>query len=208
MIDQIMLAICQKLGIDPIAMASLIPLVVIVCNMTGRAIPDTATGFLGVVRKVAKVIGLYVSNRIDSGVSVNTAARIVTGTPEPGTENVASNTQGVIPPTNFSKLSSHWLATAGALVMLLLLGGFLSGCATIGKGLDNVGNFVCTHQAAVRQSAMDAMTAAQSIQDPTRRALAIAAAQTMLNSVDACPMNAVQAPITTQPAAPAAVTGE
>lgn len=29
----------------------------------GKAIPDSATGFLGVVRKVAKLVSLYVPNK-------------------------------------------------------------------------------------------------------------------------------------------------
>jgi hypothetical protein len=42
---------------------SLIALAVLAAQFVGKAIPDSATGFLGIVRKVAKVVGIYVSNQ-------------------------------------------------------------------------------------------------------------------------------------------------
>ena len=45
--------------IDP----SIVALVVLGSQIVGRAIPDSATGFLGIVRKLAKVVGLYVKNQ-------------------------------------------------------------------------------------------------------------------------------------------------
>lgn len=48
---------------------------VAVANVIGRAIPDDARGVLGFVRKVAKVVGLYMSNRVTSSKSVNKVAR-------------------------------------------------------------------------------------------------------------------------------------
>lgn len=42
---------------------SIVALVVLVAQIIGRAIPDSAEGFLGVVRKLAKIVGLYVSNQ-------------------------------------------------------------------------------------------------------------------------------------------------
>lgn len=42
---------------------SVIALIVVLAQVIGRAIPDSAGGVLGFVRKVAKVIGLYVQNR-------------------------------------------------------------------------------------------------------------------------------------------------
>lgn len=50
---------------DPITggTASYVALVIIAAQVVGRAIPDNATGVFGVLRKVAKIIGLYVRNR-------------------------------------------------------------------------------------------------------------------------------------------------
>lgn len=65
------------LGVNPVTAVAVAGLVVAGANLTGRLIPDDKPGFLGVVRKVAKVIGLYTPNKITSGVSVNDAARAV-----------------------------------------------------------------------------------------------------------------------------------
>ena len=48
----------------------LLPVVVLVSQLIGKAIPDDATGFLGLVRKLAKILGLYVNNRITKDVTV------------------------------------------------------------------------------------------------------------------------------------------
>jgi hypothetical protein len=49
--------------IDP-QNASTIALVVLGAQIVGRAIPDSKGGVLGFIRKLAKVIGLYTSNRV------------------------------------------------------------------------------------------------------------------------------------------------
>src|SRR3546814_15226163 len=41
---------------------------------SGRLIPDDATGWLGFVRKICKLVGLYASNRITSKLTVNKIA--------------------------------------------------------------------------------------------------------------------------------------
>lgn len=43
--------------------AAVVAIVIAVSQFIGKAIPDHATGVLGFVRKVAKVIGLYVTNQ-------------------------------------------------------------------------------------------------------------------------------------------------
>ena len=42
---------------------SLVALVILLAQVIGRAIPDSAGGVLGAVRKLAKIIGLYVKNQ-------------------------------------------------------------------------------------------------------------------------------------------------
>lgn len=63
------------LGIDPASLLALIPIFVIIFNTIARLIPDDSTGFLGVVEKIAKVLGVYVSNRVSSGMSLNDIAK-------------------------------------------------------------------------------------------------------------------------------------
>jgi hypothetical protein len=48
-------------------------------NVTARLIPDDATGWKGAVRNVAALIGLYVSSRVTSGVTVTDAAKAAIG---------------------------------------------------------------------------------------------------------------------------------
>jgi hypothetical protein len=48
-------------------------------NVTARLIPDDATGWQGTVRKIAALIGLYVSSRVTSGVTVTDAAKAAIG---------------------------------------------------------------------------------------------------------------------------------
>lgn len=70
----ILYSVASALGISPTWMATLIPITIMLFNLLGRLIPDTATGPLGILRKVAKVLGLYLSNRIEPGITVNSAA--------------------------------------------------------------------------------------------------------------------------------------
>lgn len=43
--------------------AGIVALVIVVAQIIGRLIPDEATGILGVIRRVAKLVGLYTGNR-------------------------------------------------------------------------------------------------------------------------------------------------
>lgn len=63
------------LGVEPSTALLLVVTLVALANLAGRLIPDDATGFLGLVRKLCKIIGLYASNRIASGLTVNEVAR-------------------------------------------------------------------------------------------------------------------------------------
>ena len=62
------------LGIEPATALLIVGILVSLCNLAGRLIPDEATGWLGTVRKVCKFVGLYASNRVTKGVSVNDVA--------------------------------------------------------------------------------------------------------------------------------------
>lgn len=55
-------------------------LVSFVCQAVGKIIPEDATGWKGALRKVCKVVGIYVSNRITSGVSTADVARATLNT--------------------------------------------------------------------------------------------------------------------------------
>lgn len=46
-----------------------------VCNFVTRLIPDDETGWLKQVKRVTRIIGLYTSNRVSKGVTVNDIAK-------------------------------------------------------------------------------------------------------------------------------------
>lgn len=43
--------------------ATLIAAIIFIAQAVGKIIPDSATGVLGFIRKAAKVVGLYVTNK-------------------------------------------------------------------------------------------------------------------------------------------------
>ena len=76
---QLAAAVASALGLDVLTVVGFLPVIVIGLNVLGRAIPDDKTGVLGIVRKFAKIGGLYISNRVSSGVSVNDVAKVAAG---------------------------------------------------------------------------------------------------------------------------------
>lgn len=73
--------LARLLGIQPSTLVLLIFIVVQLANVGARLIPNDATGFWGGVRKVCALIGLYVSSRVTSGVSVNDVTDAALKTP-------------------------------------------------------------------------------------------------------------------------------
>lgn len=63
------------LGLEPAEVFGVLAVVSLVCRLIGKAIPDDAGGLLGFIRTGCKVLGLYVSNRVTSGISTTDAAR-------------------------------------------------------------------------------------------------------------------------------------
>lgn len=75
--DQILNYLAGVLGVDQPTFLLILGVIIAVSNLIGKLIPDDQTGALGVVRKVAKVLGLYVSSRVTKGVSVTDTAKVV-----------------------------------------------------------------------------------------------------------------------------------
>lgn len=50
-------------GIDPATALLILVLIHTLANLAGRLIPDDATGWLGQIRKAAKIVGTYVPNK-------------------------------------------------------------------------------------------------------------------------------------------------
>lgn len=76
-LDFLLAAIASQFGLNPASLVLLIGTIVSVSQLIGKLILDDATGWLATVRKVAKVLGLYVSNRVSAGISVGDVAASV-----------------------------------------------------------------------------------------------------------------------------------
>lgn len=130
--DSMVSYVAGLLGISPVTLILVLGVVVAVCNLVGKLIPDDATGTLGLVRKVCKVLGLYVSTRITSGVTVNDTARVVAGV-SPKSSLGTSNT-----------VRSPALAGVGA-ILLGVAALLVTGCAPAAlAGVNTAANLVCT----------------------------------------------------------------
>lgn len=62
---EIITSLLSDLGVD--TGMGLLAFLMIVLAAVGRAIPDNATGVLGILRKIAKVVSLKGNDRKDSG---------------------------------------------------------------------------------------------------------------------------------------------
>lgn len=73
--------IATLLGVTPETLILLIIIVGTVSNLGAKLIPQSATGWLGAVRKVCAVLGAYVPSRIAPGVTVHDVAKAALETP-------------------------------------------------------------------------------------------------------------------------------
>lgn len=131
--DSIVNSVAGMLGISPVTLILLLGVVVAVCNLVGKLIPDDATGTLGLIRKVCKVLGLYVSTHITSGVTVNDTARVV------------ANLQPKSTVTNPGSTVRSPAFVGVAAVLLGIATMFLGGCAAATlAGVNQAATLVCT----------------------------------------------------------------
>ena len=67
--------IAKAIGISPTTLLLLVMIITTAAKATARRIPDTATGWLGFVRRVCKVIGVQVNSQIAPGITMNDIAK-------------------------------------------------------------------------------------------------------------------------------------
>ena len=75
--EQILVALPSILGLDPGTFALLLGIVMLAANVTSKVIPESATGTLGVVRKISSIIGVSLSNRITPNVTQKDISKAV-----------------------------------------------------------------------------------------------------------------------------------
>lgn len=78
--DQLFALVAYRLGISPEMLPVYIGVIIALANVGGKSIPVSATGPLGVLRKICLVIGLYVPQKITPGVSTKTVAASIAAT--------------------------------------------------------------------------------------------------------------------------------
>ena len=74
-------ALANLLGLQPSTLVLLILIITTAARAIGRIIPDDATGAMAVLRRICSVIGVDVSSRITSGVSMADISRAAYKTP-------------------------------------------------------------------------------------------------------------------------------
>lgn len=207
--------IADQLGISQATLALLIPLIILVSNYLSRAIPDDSVGVMGVLNKVFKVLGLYLSSRVTSGVSVDQIAKVAAGTKaldsvpklaesidtalhdglnEPagmGLEAMQAAKElfpGVTrgPDGKFQKkdatLKSHWLSAVGTFLMVAVMFGLLSGCATMTASA----SYMCKNEQMIRTATQLGIFRALSEPDPVKRETLLSAYAITNAALDKC----------------------
>ncbi len=69
------------IGVQPSTLLLFIMVITTLANTGARLIPSDATGTLGTLRKICAIIGVYVSSRVTSGVTVEDVATAAASTP-------------------------------------------------------------------------------------------------------------------------------
>lgn len=89
--EQILLLLPNLLGLDPGTFALLLGVTVVVANVTSKLIPESATGALGVVRQLASILGVALSNRITPNVtSKDISKAVAAGIPDSSVREAAA----------------------------------------------------------------------------------------------------------------------
>lgn len=121
--------IAELLGLEGTSLLACLAVISLICRLIGKSIPDDATGVQGMIRRVTKLLGLYVSNRITSGTSVSDVAKTVVN--EELSDRLASVEQGQKPFPGVRDERGRFVKTTAPLMLaLLLLPMALGGCAT------------------------------------------------------------------------------
>ncbi len=105
--DQLLDLLAFTLGIHTENLVLYLGLLVAVSNIVGKLIPDSATGPLAIVRKIATILGLYVSNRVTSGVSAGDINRAIAASVP---DSVITQAAGQLPAAIASGASTSGLA--------------------------------------------------------------------------------------------------
>lgn len=95
--EQILQAIPNLLGLDPATFTLLLVVIATLSNIVSKLIPESATGTLGVIRKVAAFLGLALANRITPHVtSKDISKAVAAGIPDEKVKEAAAALQEAV----------------------------------------------------------------------------------------------------------------
>lgn len=95
--EQILLLLPSLLGLDPATFTLLLGIIVVASNVVSKLIPESATGALGVVRRIAAVLGVALANRITPNVtSKDIAKAVAAGIPDQAVKEAADKLQEAV----------------------------------------------------------------------------------------------------------------
>jgi hypothetical protein len=125
--DSLVMYLTNQLGLSGTTLLAVLATTSLVARLVGKAIPDDKTGFVGFVRDACKVIGLYISNRIESGVSVSKVAKVVADSKmQVRGEGGKFKSETVVDAAR--KLQSPWPTSLATFMIVTICFGFLTGC--------------------------------------------------------------------------------
>lgn len=108
--------VAALLGVDPVLLPLILGVIVALANLAGKLIPDSATGPLGILRKVCKVVGLYITNRVTPSVSTGDVTRALAATlPDDVIVDASQQLSSAVKAgTNFGAVAATLAEVAGA----------------------------------------------------------------------------------------------
>lgn len=89
--------LAEWFGVSPSSFVAAMGVFIAVSNILSRLIPDDAVGVLGYARRFFSIAGLYVSNRVTSGVTVNAIATSLVAEAPKEIVEAAAQTDTLIP---------------------------------------------------------------------------------------------------------------
>jgi hypothetical protein len=144
-INQLVDSFASKLGLTGTSLIATFAILMFVCQAIGKAIPEDATGALGFLRKVCKVIGLYVTNRVTNGLTITQAVKNANDHALIANEKVTAIADSAVIVTRNEK--GHFQSVKSPLLVTLLVFALilpLCACTTAQTDRLNVGvNVIC-----------------------------------------------------------------
>lgn len=134
--NDIVNSIASTLGLTPATMAVLMIILLMAADKIAKAIPDDSTGWRRLVKLVARVIAVDISNKLTSAASIRDVATAVLDSPSVKAKlDVPDDGQGTLELTDKDRVKFPPRGLS-VILMLILVMPLMSGCATVGTGIE------------------------------------------------------------------------